>query len=111
MGAENPSRRSAEEKGCRSPYRKRCDVQHPRKRPEALLGSPRPPKRGLLQLDFSESSDREEGINRSMPSGFQKRQPVLIDRLTAVEHLLVCKLSTFAQKRFSKFFFQELCRK
>jgi hypothetical protein len=28
-----------------------------------------------------------------------------------VEHLLVCKLSTFAQKRFSKFFFQELCRK
>ena len=62
-------------------------------------------------LDFSESSDREEGMNRSMPSGFQKRQPVLINRLTPVEHLLVCKLSTFAQKRFSKFFFQELCRK
>ena len=58
-------------------------------------------------LDFPKSSYRKESVNRSMLLGIQKGQPVLKNRLASVEYLVVCKLSTPAQKRFSKFFLQE----
>ena len=58
-------------------------------------------------LDFPKSSNRKKSVNRSMLLGLQQGQPVLKNRLTSVEYLVVCKLSTPAQKRFSKFFLQE----